>query len=423
MDENLFSYKIDENVHLSLLHPHNAEQLFNLVSANHAHISEWMFWLDKPYTPEDARRQIQRNLESLANREGFELGIWVKEILAGCVRFNYIDFKHRSTELGYWVGASFQGQGLATRACRALIEIAFGQLGLNRVEIRCIEENVRSRAAAERLGFAREGVIRQARWRKDHFVNHVVYGMLASEWDSQKTDSSGDESKSAAPASNLPHIAEVAASYNRWAVTYDTDPNRTRELAAAALRQSDLKIVGRDVIEIGCGTGRNTKWLAEQARSVIAMDFSEGMLRQAKARALSPRVKFIQRDIRDGWPLEDASTDLVIAMLVLEHIEQVEPVFAHAARVLRSGGECFVCELHPMRQMQGRQAVFNNSETGERESIQAFLHDVSDYVKAGLEAGFELTRMGEWRDEDDPRTALPRVLSLKFKLAPKPLQN
>ena len=213
----------------------------------------------------------------------------------------------------------------------------------------------------------------------------------------------------------------MAAAYNRWAKTYDTDPNRTRELAATVLRELNLELSGRDVIEIGCGTGRNTEWLVERAGSVVAMDFSEGMLRQAHARVRSPHVRFVQHDIRTGWPQAAATADLVIAMLVLEHIEQVEPIFAEAARVLREGGELFVCELHPTRQMYGRQAEFTDSETGECERIAAFLHDVSDYVNAGLRSGFELAYMGEWRDSNASQSDLPRLLSLQFRLRAQPL--
>ena len=208
---------------------------------------------------------------------------------------------------------------------------------------------------------------------------------------------------------------EVAAAYDRWAETYDTDLNRTRELAAAVLRQSSLEPAGRDVVEIGCGTGRNTEWLVERAASVRAIDFSEGMLRQAMARVRSPHVQFIHHDIRNGWPIADASADLIIAMLVLEHIEHVEPIFAEAARALRSGGELFVCELHPMRQMYGRQAEFTDRATGACERITAFLHDVSDYVNAALRSGFELAHMGEWRDPNAGRNDLPRLLSLQLR--------
>lgn len=211
-----------------------------------------------------------------------------------------------------------------------------------------------------------------------------------------------------------PDKTEIATAYDRWAKTYDTDLNRTRELAAAVLRQSNLALAGRNVIEIGCGTGHNTQWLAGQAGSVLAVDFSEGMLQQAKARVRSGNVKFVQQDIRYGWPAADASVDLVIAMLVLEHIEDVEPIFAEAVRALGSGGELFVCELHPMRQMSGRQAEFTSPETGECERITAFLHDVSEYVNAGLRSGLGLIHMGEWRNSTDAQSDLPRVLSLQF---------
>ena len=209
---------------------------------------------------------------------------------------------------------------------------------------------------------------------------------------------------------------EVAAAYDRWAESYDTDLNRTRELAAAVLRQSELGLAGRDVVEIGCGTGRNTEWLVERVASVLAVDFSEGMLRQAKTRVRSPRVRFIRHDIRYVWPVADASADLVIAMLVLEHIEHVEPIFAEAARALRTGGELFVCELHPTRQMYGKQARFTNMETGECERITAFLHDISDYVNGVLRSGFELAHLGEWRDPDAQRSDLPRLVSLRLRL-------
>jgi malonyl-CoA O-methyltransferase len=105
-------------------------------------------------------------------------------------------------------------------------------------------------------------------------------------------------------------------------------------------------------------------------------------------------------------------------MLVLEHVDNLAPVFAEAARVLSAGGQFFLCELHPMRQLAGGQAQFSNSRTGERQLVDAFLHDVSDYVNTGLSSGFELEQMGEWRDEATPANSQPRLLSLLFKSRP-----
>ena len=208
---------------------------------------------------------------------------------------------------------------------------------------------------------------------------------------------------------------DVAAAYDRWAATYDIDANQTRELAAAALRQQNLKLADRDVIEIGCGTGRNTQWLIEHGAQVVALDFSPGMLRLAKERVNSPPTRFVQHDINRAWPTADASADLVIAMLVLEHIKELQPVFAEAARTLRRGGELFICELHPFRQMSGRQAEFTDPQTGEVERVAACLHDVSEYVNTGLGLRLELLHLGEWRDSGARPNDLPRLLSIHFR--------
>ena len=98
------------------------------------------------------------------------------------VGYHAIDWENRSTALGYWLGKGYQGKGLVTAACRALVEHAFGELDLNRVSIACATENKKSCAVPDRLGFRREGVVRQAEWLYDHFVDHAVYATLASEW-------------------------------------------------------------------------------------------------------------------------------------------------------------------------------------------------------------------------------------------------
>src|SRR5882762_1180524 len=210
---------------------------------------------------------------------------------------------------------------------------------------------------------------------------------------------------------------EVADSYHRWAATYDADHNRTRDMAAVVLRQANLVSSDKTILEIGCGTGRNTHWLAERCGNIVAMDFSEEMLRVARSRVQAPSVRFLQHDIRSAWPVENDSCEVVIAMLVLEHIEFLEPIFAEAARVLRPGGELFFCELHPTRQMSGGQAEFVSGETGEPERITAFLHDISDYLNTGLHAGFELVNLGEWRDAGANNGELPRLLSVRLRLA------
>jgi malonyl-CoA O-methyltransferase len=103
-------------------------------------------------------------------------------------------------------------------------------------------------------------------------------------------------------------------------------------------------------------------------------------------------------------------------MLVLEHVEHLKPFFAEAARTLRAGGEVFLCELHPERQVLGKQAQFTNAKTGIHTLVKAFLHETSDYLKAASSSGFELVSKREWCDADSDTDLPPRLLSLHFRL-------
>jgi ubiquinone/menaquinone biosynthesis C-methylase UbiE len=204
----------------------------------------------------------------------------------------------------------------------------------------------------------------------------------------------------------------VSTAYDRWAATYDSDANRTRDLDALVVRRAAPDVTARDVLELAPGTGKNTVWLAERARSVIGLDASPGMLAVARRRVTAGHVCFLEHDIQTAWPVGDESIDVVIGNLVLEHVERVGHVFAKAARVLRRGGVVFICELHPIRQFLGARAHFVD---GERRVVEVPVvrHTVSEFVNAGLDAGLTLDRLDEWSDDGAPDSP-PRLLSLSF---------
>lgn len=178
----MFSYRIDDDAELRLIEPRHAEQLDALIEQNRIHIKEWSAWFKDDRTIENTRDFIKRNLGRLAGNEGFTVAVWYRGEMAGQVEYNYIDWVNRKTEIGYWLGARFQGKGLITKSCRVLVAHAFEELKLNRVEMHCAVENRRSRKIPERLGFRQEGTLLQAEWMHDHFNDLVVYAMLASEW-------------------------------------------------------------------------------------------------------------------------------------------------------------------------------------------------------------------------------------------------
>jgi ribosomal-protein-serine acetyltransferase len=178
----MFSHEIDDKIELRLLEARHAEEVFDLLKRNRSHLQAELTWLNDQLSLDDAKEYIKAGLERFAANNGLRAGIWVQDDLAGIVSLHNLDWADRKASLGYWLGASFQGQGLVTRACRILIGHSFGELKLNRLEIQCDPDNGRSRRIAERLGFTREGLLRQSWWSRDRFVDQMVYGLLVSEW-------------------------------------------------------------------------------------------------------------------------------------------------------------------------------------------------------------------------------------------------
>ena len=206
----------------------------------------------------------------------------------------------------------------------------------------------------------------------------------------------------------------IQHAYNTWAASYDSDENRTRDLDQLATQQALKGLHCHSIVELGCGTGKNTAFLAELGTQVHAFDFSESMLAYARARITQPHVHFSQTDILNPWPCASQSVDLVVANLVLEHLEELEPVFAEAQRVLVAGGQFFICELHPFQQYNGKQARFEHEQ--QSTFIPAFVHHISDFFQAGQSQGFTLEQCQEWWHASDHGLP-PRLLSCLFRKA------
>ena len=178
----MFTFTIDDKTSLKMLDLRDAEQLFVLTHESKDTLREWLPFIDYTKTVADSRAFIESTMKQYADNNGFQAGIWYEGKLAGVIGFHRIDWNNKSTSIGYWLGNDYVGLGLMTKAVRAFVDYALVDLKLNRVEIRAAVENTKSRAIPERLGFTEEGCVRESEWLYDHFVDHVVYGMLAREW-------------------------------------------------------------------------------------------------------------------------------------------------------------------------------------------------------------------------------------------------
>ncbi len=182
----MFRLPIDDELELRLLEERHAPEFFELTDQNRAQLRRWLAWADRESSPADSLSFIRGALYQFAEGNGFQAGIWYRGELAGALGLLYVNLHSRKTEIGYWLGGAYQGKGIMTRAVRVLVDYAFDELGLNRVEIRCARGNDRSRAVAERLGFKQDGALRDGEWLTDHFEDQLVFSMLAREWGSDE---------------------------------------------------------------------------------------------------------------------------------------------------------------------------------------------------------------------------------------------
>ncbi len=176
------THQIDDRLALRPLKLSDADALFNLVDSNRIYLRQWLPWLDSNQTVNDSREFIRGSHERVGNSNGFVSAICYDAQLVGVVGLNYISWENRLSGIGYWLAEPYQGKGIVTRACKAVLDYAFTDLNLNRIDIRCAPQNFRSQAVAERLGLTYEGTLRDAEWLYDHFVDHRIYSMLQSEW-------------------------------------------------------------------------------------------------------------------------------------------------------------------------------------------------------------------------------------------------
>jgi ribosomal-protein-serine acetyltransferase len=178
----MIKIQVEDGLYLKSLELKDAEDLLPLVDSNRAYLREWLPWLDMTRTIDEMIAFIDSAIRQQSSGLGFQSGIWYLDQIVGVIGYHHLEWANRSTCIGYWIAESFQHRGIMTKACRTLVEYAFEDWHLNRIEIRCAVGNVKSRAIPERLGFKSEGTLREAEWLYDHYADHVVYGMLANDW-------------------------------------------------------------------------------------------------------------------------------------------------------------------------------------------------------------------------------------------------
>jgi ribosomal-protein-serine acetyltransferase len=177
----LLAADLGDGLCLRQFEPADAEPLFGLIDRERHYLRAWLPWVDLTLAPNNAANFITMTLEQARQKNGFHCAIIVHHEIVGTIGLHSVDWSNRKTSLGYWLSSRHTGNGFMTRGVERIIAHCFDELGLHRIEIRCATENTKSRAIPRRLGFREEGVLRDNEWLNDHYVDHIVYGLLSTE--------------------------------------------------------------------------------------------------------------------------------------------------------------------------------------------------------------------------------------------------
>ena len=204
-------------------------------------------------------------------------------------------------------------------------------------------------------------------------------------------------------------VSSVRGGYDRWAAVYDHDANPLPPLEEPVVRHAVGDPHGLIVLDLGCGTGRHALWLAASGASVTAVDFSEGMLEEARRKPGAEQIRFICHDLYLPLPLADGEFDLLVSGLVVEHLRELGKFFSEINRVLKRGGRAVVSAMHPAMFLRGSQARFTDPTTGELVQPGSIAHSMSEFVMAAVGAELQLTGIEEISPDTKFATKFPRA--------------
>jgi len=169
---------LEKTLTLSLLSADHAPSLFKLTDKNREFLRPWFPWIETTIQEKDTINFINDQLKLYGENKAVQVAIEYQNKIIGVIDYHEIDSENDVGHIGYWLGEEYNGNGFMTLAVKEMLSIGFNDLDLNRIEIQCAIENVKSRAIPERLGFVQEGILRSSEKVNGKYLDHAVYGLL-----------------------------------------------------------------------------------------------------------------------------------------------------------------------------------------------------------------------------------------------------
>ncbi|MFJ7774128.1 GNAT family N-acetyltransferase [Streptomyces yangpuensis] len=178
----MFSIDLAEGAQLFPLEARHAEEFFAHIERGREYIGQYVGFPDRSPDVDSARAFLAKYAVKAGEDGARFFGIRLDGTLVGGVLFPNFDADGGNCEIGCWLEPAAAGRGLVTKACRVLVDYAFGERGMHRVEWHAATGNKKSLAVAERLGMTREGVMRENYLHRGVRQDTEVWSILAHEW-------------------------------------------------------------------------------------------------------------------------------------------------------------------------------------------------------------------------------------------------
>lgn len=197
----------------------------------------------------------------------------------------------------------------------------------------------------------------------------------------------------------------VPDGYGEWADTYEETVLDLMDLRLLDRLQSVPWARIHCAADLACGTGRTGAWLtAHGVDDIDGLDLTPEMLEHAAARGIYRRLHI--GDVA-ATLLPTAGYDLVTAVLVDEHLPDLRPLYAEAARIVRPGGYFVLVGYHPYFLMSGIPTHFD-SPAGDPVAISCFVHLFADHARAAFDADWALRELLEGQIDEEWLTRKPK---------------
>jgi ribosomal-protein-serine acetyltransferase len=173
---------VNDNIHLQQLKLSHTDLLFETIDRDRKYLRKWLPFVDQTRKPKDTAQFIRQMEQNLKKNNDHVYTVWYKGDFAGLAGYKDSDKINRKTEIGYWLAESMQGKGIMVQTVKKLVDFAFRNLNINRVQIKVAVGNHKSAAIPAKLEFHFEGIEREGEFHTDRFYDLEVFSMLKKEW-------------------------------------------------------------------------------------------------------------------------------------------------------------------------------------------------------------------------------------------------